>query len=162
MNRKLLLALLLGSLLACATITRAEDAEVDDDDEEDDVEERAYLLVRRKGERPPVMGVVLAGAAKAPIPRICRLPSATRPGPVLRRQQPASRRFPPAPAAARRPHSDRRAAAAACLLPALQWLTSGRWRASRPASPSPSTMPATPSEPPVAAWLAAAAGSSVR
>ena len=58
MNRKLLLALLLGSLLACATITRAEDAEVDDDDEEDDVEERAYLLVRRKGERPPVMGAV--------------------------------------------------------------------------------------------------------
>jgi hypothetical protein len=121
MNRKLLLALLLGSLLACATITRAEDAEVDDDDEEDDVEERAYLLVRRKGERPPVMEA-FGRSSQAPTLRICGVSSATRATPMLRRQQPAFnqhwRPLMPPPA---RPHSDRCRCRRRCLcsLPAV-------------------------------------------
>ena len=78
MNHKLVLALLLGSLLACATITRAEDAELDDDDEDDEVEERAYLLVRRKGEPPPP--VMAAVCPEWLLPRSARLRA---PGPPL-------------------------------------------------------------------------------
>jgi hypothetical protein len=50
MKRHILLAVLFGTLLACATLTRAEEeADIDDDEEDEEAEERAFLIVRRAG-----------------------------------------------------------------------------------------------------------------
>jgi hypothetical protein len=124
MSRKLLLALLFSSVLAFACVVRAEDveAEVDDDDEDDDDEERAHLIVRRTGERSRLMARD-GFANRFRLSQNARSRAGVRAAYKEAVTTPLTRR-PPLPPS----------------LPSLQWLMSGRWRASRQPSPYPSTM----------------------
>jgi hypothetical protein len=73
MSRRLLLAVLFGTLLVCGTMVRAdEEVEVDDDDEEEEVEDefRAHLLVRRVGEQGEKPSAILTQFTSCGWPRV--------------------------------------------------------------------------------------------
>lgn len=94
MKRHILLAVLFGTLLACATLTRAEEeADIDDDDEDEEAEERAFLIVRRAGGNA---SKYLDHAAERPASGIafCRFGSSRAALPTADKQLPRAWRAP--------------------------------------------------------------------